>query len=473
MDELERLRNELALRDATIAAERAKNEALEMRMQLKAREDEIAKLRAEIAGSATTSDRTMTKTSTGAIAPVIGTTKQPVVAQTKAPSESNGQRPVVGSASKRAAGASNKRPSTNAEKQQHVVKKTTNKRKQEAAPLEVVEDPGTESMHQKTKFRKTTNVVRAKDGSFIRVRIPGIMFCNRCKRTNVPPDNAAFDPEYPGTCLPCKERIKVLTELNKGVSKSPKKILQHKLPPVGPDGKRRLLNVEREAKWRNMVLANISGSVETCEKLRIEMIQDKKRYTNSVNWDEEFIQVAAGFSRHPIRMISWALSNAATIDERAAKNACERKETDKTTPLNDEPYTSGVRVLRHLFKCGCQMSCDVIHAACAFGNLECVKFLKKHVRMCDFQNAWFDFKRADGEDNELMLIAAQEGQVDVLEYLYEHDCDFSVEDANTCLELAKIRKPRAGNYDKVVAYIKSLPEWAEYTKTVEVKIELN
>ena len=75
MDELERLRNELALRDATIAAERAKNEALEMRMQLKAREDEIAKLRAEIAGSATTSDRTMTKTSTGAIAPVIGTTK--------------------------------------------------------------------------------------------------------------------------------------------------------------------------------------------------------------------------------------------------------------------------------------------------------------------------------------------------------------------------------------------------------------
>jgi hypothetical protein len=277
VDELERLRNELALRDATIAAERAKNEALEMRMQLKAREDEIAKLRAEIAGSATTSDRTMTKTSTGAIAPVIGTTKQPVVAQTKAPSESNGQRPVVGSASKRAAGTSNKRPSTNAEKQQHVVKKTTNKRKQEAAPLEVVEDPGTESMHQKTKFRKTTNVVRAKDSSLIRVRIPGIMFCNRCKRTNVPPDNAAFDPEYPGTCLPCKERIKVLTELNKGVSKSPKKILQH---------------------------------------------------------------------------------------------------------------------------------------------------------------------------NELMLIAAQEGQVDVLEYLYEHDCDFSVEDANTCLELAKIRKPRAGNYDK-------------------------
>lgn len=85
MDELERLRNELALRDATIAAERAKNEALEIRIQLKAREDEIAKLRAEIAGSATTSDRTMTKTSTGAIAPVIRTTKQLVVAQTKAP----------------------------------------------------------------------------------------------------------------------------------------------------------------------------------------------------------------------------------------------------------------------------------------------------------------------------------------------------------------------------------------------------
>ena len=93
--------------------------------------------------------------------------------------------------------------------------------------------------------------------------------------------------------------------------------------------------------------------------------------------------------------------------------------------------------------------------------------------MCDFQSAWSDFKRADGENNELMLTAAQEGQVDVLEYLYEHDCDFSVEDANTCLELAKIRKPRAGNYDKVVAYIKSLPEWAEYTKKAEVKIELN
>ena len=484
--ELERLRAELVLRDATIAAERAKIEALEIRLQLKAREAEIASLRAAMA-DASAGTMTTAPTTTTTTTPMTATTPTTTTATTNAVEsvatksrarrdtssvKANGQRDAETSDSSKRGTKFNKGASTSAHTRDA---KTTNKKKREQkdAPLEVVEGLGSSS-HQSIKYRKTTNVVQTKDGAFIRVQIPGIMFCHRCKRTNAPPDNYQFDPECPSKCLPCKERVKILRELKGGgANKSPKKTAL-KLPPVGPDGRRKLLTVEREAKWRKIVLANVNGSVEECEALRMEMIQDEKRFTNSVKWDEEFIQVAAAYGRYPLRMINWGLSNGAYMNENAAKIACERKETAKTTPLNGDAYTSGVQVLRHLFKCGCKISCDVIHAACEFGSLECVKFLKENVRMCDFETVWKNSLRSDGEKNLLMLIAAQEGHVDVLEYLYDNNCCFSAEDARDCLELAKIRKPRAANYDRVVAYIKHLPEWAEYAATtVKVRKELD
>jgi len=65
--------------------------------------------------------------------------------------------------------------------------------------------------------------------------------------------------------------------------------------------------------------------------------------------------------------------------------------------------------------------------------------------------------------NELMLVAAQEGHVEVLKFLYDEDCDFSIDDAGSCLELAAERKPeRAPGYEAVKEWIQSLPEWKEW-----------
>jgi len=536
-NELIRLRHELALRDATILAERAKFEALEIRIQLKEREEEIEKLRAALTSARETTARDgsplpnkspkspIAAASSGAgatnargvvPASTAKTTRETAndfakrMASTRAPREgklsgSKRRRQIPDRyrddvyivAKKRFQEVKTETPNVTkqAKKLKHEAKKmekTENKSKTNASlntlrakgnakppPVDgvkrtkkcfgyVIPLDGPPTAHGEIKIRKTTKMVPNKDGTFTLVPIPGAKFCHRCKRTNQSPENMEFAEGNSSLCVACSERVKICEALRGGRSPNKKTTptKEVKLPPVGPDGKRVLLSSERTSKWSAMVRANVDGNIDKCETLRLSMIDDKKLFRNFVPWDEEFIQTTAVFGKHPLRMINWALSNGASMDERAAKNACERKETVHNTPAEGEgAYIPAVKVLKHLIKCGCRVTCDVMHVACASGDLECVKYLKENVRICDFKGEWKEFgKRVDGQDNELMLIAAQEGHVEILEYLYDNDCDFSVEDSISCVELAKHRKPRTANYEKVIEYIQSLPEWAEHEK---------
>jgi len=344
------------------------------------------------------------------------------------------------------------------------------KRSRKHTPIDTVVENGSITNHAYIKLRKTSHAVSGPNGQVVFTPIEGVKFCHRCKRTNR--EEAAFAENNNSICIRCNDRIKELAEARKG-SGSPAKKLKLHLPPVAPDGKRDLLRCERIDKWRKILKAIVAGDVDLLNKLKQQFEADKALYRNMIEWDQEIFQVAADSSKHPLRVINWALLNHAKrdeINEGAIKCAVARKKTNETIPVDGSPYTPAVKVLKHLIKCKFPVTCDVLHTACAYGDVECVQYLKEHVPICDFTEWGDKFMRPDGEPNELMLIAAQEGHQQVLQYLYDNDCDFSIEDAHTCLHLAKARKPkRADGYDQVKAYIESLPEF--HSPSLELEVE--
>ena len=363
---------------------------------------------------------------------------------------------------------------TNAEKTGLAPQRTQDQNRRKAStqsrPVGIVVENGSLSSHAHIKLRKTTHAVLGKNGEIVFTPIEGVKFCHRCKRTNR--EGAAFAGNNNSMCSRCCDRVKELAEA-RDESGSPAKKLKLSLPPVGPDGKRDLLQSERMDKWKKIVKAVVAGDVDLLNKYKQQFEADKALYRNMVEWDQEIFQIAAEHSKHPLRVINWALLNHAQrdeINEGAIKCAVARKKTVETTPVDGSPYTPAVKVLKHLIKCKFPVTCEEVHTACAFGDLECVEYLKSHVPCCNFTE-WFDpFMRPDGEPNQLMLIAAQEGHFDVLKYLYDNDCDFSVDDAHTCLHLAKTRTPkRAHGYALVKAYIESLPEFLAPSLKEEVE----
>lgn len=310
--------------------------------------------------------------------------------------------------------------------------------------------------HIRTRLLKTTRLVTGPGGEIVREKIPGVLFCQRCKRTNLH-DGAQFKNN--STCIPCVDRVKQIDALKKDG------IALDKAAARGNDGNKRNLEwQERNHHWFGLVKAIREGEDSELADFKERFIEMKQRFPNMVDWDREIFSVAAIQSKHPVRVINWGLANGASpkeINENAVRAAVERTQTVLNT-RDGGIYVPALKVLKHLHRCNFPISCDSMHAACALGDVDCVRYLKENVKCCDFE-AWDNFERYDGEPNQLMLVAAQEGHAEVLKYLYDNDCDFSVEDAETCLELAKNRKPeRAPGYEAVKEWIESLPEWKEW-----------
>jgi hypothetical protein len=222
-----------------------------------------------------------------------------------------------------------------------------------------------------------------------------------------------------------------------------------------------------------MFKAVVDADVQKCADIREALIDDKKLYSNVVAWDKNIFYIAILLSKNPICVINWALANGARrdeINEDVLRRVVERKPNDMNVPTDGRTYVPAVKVLKHLHKSGFPAKADVMHAACAFGDIDCVRYLKENYQSCDFEKSWRGFKRFDGKDNDIMIIAAQEGHVDVLKYLYENDCDFSVQDAQVAMQAAKDRKPcRADGFQKVKEWLESTNEWQELQAEKDVQ----
>lgn len=314
--------------------------------------------------------------------------------------------------------------------------------------------------HIRTKLLKTTRLVTGPGGEIVREKIPDVLFCHRCKRTNLH-DGAQFNNN--SMCIPCVDRVKQIDALKKDGIALDKASARGNDDGATAGNKCNLEWQERNQHWFGLVKAIREGEDSELADFKERFIEMKQRFPNMVAWDREIFSVAAIQSKHPVRVINWGLANGASpkeINENAVRAAVERTQTVLNT-RDGGIYVPALKVLKHLHRCNFPISCDSMHAACAFGDVDCVRYLKENVECCDFE-AWENYERYDGEPNHLMLVAAQEGHAEVLKYLYDNDCDFTVEDAETCLELAKNRKPeRAPGYEAVKEWIESLPEWEE------------
>lgn len=124
-------------------------------------------------------------------------------------------------------------------------------------------------------------------------------------------------------------------------------------------------------------------------------------------WDKLIFFIAAFLSKNSIRVISWALANGALCDEineDVLKCVVECKLYDMNEFIDGCVYVLVVKVLKYLYKSGFSATEDVIYTACAFGDVDCVRYLKENYECCDFENIWCDFKRFDGENNDIMIV---------------------------------------------------------------------
>ena len=314
------------------------------------------------------------------------------------------------------------------------------------------------SNHAIIKLQKTSHAKMRRDGT-VYFQPSGLKFCHRCKRTSA---DVAFAESRTSVCNPCDARVKELT-----ARKTPSEKLkgQPKSTTTNPDEKLKMNEIQRRIMWNKMLHAIEAGDVQKCEAVRKECVRLAEKYTHALCWDREVFVMCAWRSKNPIEVANWALMNNASRERNCAeidalRTAVERVPESFNTK-EDGTHISAREVLEHFVRCGFNVTCDILHTACAFGSLECIKYLKKAVPCCDFER-WNDFKRPDGEANQIMHVAAQEGHVEVLKYLYDNDCDFSVEDAEQCLDLAENRKPkRAENSALVIEWIKQTDEWRE------------
>ena len=241
---------------------------------------------------------------------------------------------------------------------------------------------------------------------------------------------------------------------------SPPKVTKKSTAPA-PRRKKKMTKGEIRDSFVKIHSAAEDGDLDELDRLRIEYEgRITKTYSKPFKWDTDLIMCVARDGKEPIKVISWALEHGARIDVNASKGAVEREyHVDRENAAG--VYQSSLDVLKFLHKTRPE-TCneDTLHCACEFGRTDCVKYCVENVRGC-YVPTWRGSKTPKMKKNNLMLIAAQNGHLDVLKYLHdEAGCFFEHPYPDEAISLVMNRQPSAPpGWWRVVMYIQSTAEW--------------
>ena len=312
--------------------------------------------------------------------------------------------------------------------------------------------------------------------------------CQKCKRHAGPnlTNNGVrvvvcFAKPHDSTCIACKEleRDTNSARPNAQSSESPVATTSSRMqtmmvrpaarknasnaasPMLSPAPSRKRKMYEEELRDAYVVMHNAAdkGDIARCEELRLIFIDDKNKFDNPYAWHHELIPCVARDGRRPIEVIEWAMSHGAKLTKAAAKRAVER-----TRHKNREyqgRYTSALDLLKFIHSRAPKLIDDeTMFCACEFGEMECLRWIIENVDGCQVR-AWQNGLTPRGTPNELMLIAAQNGHVDILKYLYgDCDCDWTADDAKEAIGFVMNAEPSSPlNWHEVVLFIQSTFEW--------------
>ena len=235
---------------------------------------------------------------------------------------------------------------------------------------------------------------------------------------------------------------------------------------AAPKAKRKLNDEQLAECYTVMHAAVDAGDLERCEELREYFVRHEGKFVNPYKWDHELVSCCSRDGRRPIETLTWAFEHGARRDAKAGLFACERVDHELRRD-QDGHYTDSLTVLKFLHvHGGVRINYDTMYCACEFGNLACLEWMHRNVDGLDFQN-WPINKNPDGQDNDLMLIAAKNGHLPVLKYLYDNDCDFTEDDAREAISQVMNRDPSSPlGWHAVVQWLQSTDEYKTYRQVV-------
>jgi hypothetical protein len=199
------------------------------------------------------------------------------------------------------------------------------------------------------------------------------------------------------------------------------------------------------------------------ECMRNMLLEASKGVSNPYQpWHSHLPCVVARDGRTPRATLEYLLNQGAYIDYATFHFASERK-PDPMRRAPDGTYESALEVLKFLYqkKSDSIDMYEVLYQAVYNGQFECVMWIIENVPGMDVAK-WPSNKTPSGKDNELMLVAAQMGEMVIFKYLYDANCDFSVEDAQEAVVFVSNRddgrRPPL-RWRDVVTFIQTTDEW--------------
>ena len=492
--ELTHLKHELALADVTLDAERARGASLELRVALRERELELRALRA------------------GAPAPSDSARETVTVSETE-----DDARGVESSSRIERYGAETDAFFEELANETHAELARSRRafdfmapeyagvraRALEKALTVTVRPPGVNArfnpLGRKTRRRMYRALARRVEASRADARAvragdvegspgsKGKLQCQKCERhvgANLTNNGVrvvvCFAAPHDSTCIACKELKRDTNSARPNVQStgSPvattsgrmqtmmvrpaaRKNASNAASPMlspAPSRKRKMYEEELRDAYVVMHSAADKGDIARCDELRQIFIKDKDKFDNPCVWHHELISCVARDGRRPIEVIEWAMSHGAKLTKAAAKRAVER--TRHKSREYQGRYTSALDLLKFIHSCSPKVIDDeTMFCVCEFGEMECLRWIIENVDGCEVRT-WQNGLTPRGTPNELMLIAAQNGHVDILKYLYDCDCDWTADDAKEAIGFVMNAEPSSPlNWHEVVLFIQSTFEW--------------
>ena len=198
------------------------------------------------------------------------------------------------------------------------------------------------------------------------------------------------------------------------------------------------------------------------ECMKNMLLEASKSVSNPYeHWHLHLPCFVARDGRTPRATLEYLLNQGACIECSTFHFAAERK-PDPLRRAPDGTYESALEVLKFLYKTKPDVDMyEVLYQAVYNGQFECVMWIIENVPGMDVAD-WPSNKTPSGKDNELMLIAAQMGEMVIFKYLYDANCDFSVEDAQEAMAFVSNRDARRHpplRWHDVVKFIQTTDEW--------------